>query len=162
MKNHRPVIAFAAAVLFSVVNWVGYLSAAVTDAPTGSRDSLGVAYAPSAVDELGWIAIGQVEPGGAADAAGLRRGDSIKFETLGGTRAVWTAGEPVALEVDRGGRRFEVTLVAQNPHTDLVVRSFGLVLMAIQSLKRRNSVGTCDLRRAASSVPLKATSCGPG
>lgn len=61
--------------------------------------------------------IAAVEPGGAAEAAGLKAGDLIThangeairdFEDLG-MYVVLRAGDPIVLDVDRGGQRLKIT-----------------------------------------------------
>ncbi len=62
--------------------------------------------------------IGQVEPGSVAQAAGLKVGDRVV--TLGGTRiesfrdiklvVMQQSGQPLALEIDRAGRRVDLTV----------------------------------------------------
>lgn len=126
--------AFAAVLLFSVANWIAWVSAAATNAPISSRESIGVAYGPTTVEERGWTGIARVEPHGPADAAGIRAGDSIRFEASAGSAGVWSPGEQVRLQVARGGQRFTETLTAGRPTTNLQVRSLTLVVGALQAL----------------------------
>jgi regulator of sigma E protease len=60
----------------------------------------------------------RVVPGGAAERHGLRPGDvlvkvagkPVGSETAGQLRALLKKGEPMALEIERGGQRQTVTL----------------------------------------------------
>jgi len=81
-----------------------------------------------------WWQIENVLAGSAAAKAGLIAGDAIRFPELNG---VWFArhpGEQVKLDVRRGGRKFQVMMVAQAPPpVDASTKSVAIALLA-QSL----------------------------
>jgi hypothetical protein len=127
----RATFAFAA--LISLGSWFHGLSGLATKTPA-SVEALGIGYGPPTVNGTGWTGIDRVEPGGAADTAGLRPGDSIKFEARTERWMPLRPGHRVTVEVDRQGQRFASTIIAQEPKTARGPQALGLALGALQAL----------------------------
>jgi hypothetical protein len=109
--------ALAALLVLSVVGVVEDFVAIPTKASRNAAQSLGVEFGPSAVREARWIGIAQVLPGGAGAVAGLRSGDSVRFDAFLGQEIAWRPGERVSMTVARDGRRFPMA-IAVGPATD--------------------------------------------
>jgi hypothetical protein len=107
--------ALAALLLVNVVGNLERVVAITARASLSAEQSLGVVFGPSAVREPRWVGIAQVTPGASAAAAGLRPGDSVRFDALMGQWIAWRPGERVSMTVARGGKRFPVTVAVGAP-----------------------------------------------
>jgi len=74
---------------------------------------MGMTLSPDSSGKMGWRTVLTIAPGDAADKAGVRPGDSIRFENFLGSRWAWQPGERANVTLERGGRRIDATLIAQ-------------------------------------------------
>ena len=79
------------------------------------QDSLGSQVSFDSSGKLGWRHVEHVVPGGPAEAAGLQTGDSMRFDQPLGGYIVWYPGEQIPVTIEREGKRFRTTIVAQQP-----------------------------------------------
>jgi hypothetical protein len=107
--------ALAAVLVVDLVGQVEGIVAVATKASYNAEQSLGVVFGPSAVREPRWVGIAQVTPGGSAAAAGLRSGDSVRFDMFLGQSIIWRPGERVSMTVARGGKRGPLTVAVGAP-----------------------------------------------
>jgi hypothetical protein len=108
----------AALAALLVVNAVGFAESVwtiTTKSGFYTEDALGVAFGPSTVHEPRWLGIDRVVPGASAAAAGLRPGDSVRFDAFMGESTAWRPGERVSMLVARDRQRFPATVLAGAP-----------------------------------------------
>jgi hypothetical protein len=137
--------ALAALLALSVAGNVEGLVGIATKVSASPEQSLGVVFGPSDVPEPRWVGLAQVTPGASAAAAGLRPGDSVRFDAFMGQSIIWRPGERVSLTVARGGRRFPATIAVGAPEDyggafdligiaagllEITAMGFGAVLLA--------------------------------
>jgi hypothetical protein len=127
--------AVAGLLVLSVMGDVEAMVAIPTKVSLNSAQSLGVEFGPSAVREARWVGVAQVQPRSAAAAAGIRSGDSLRFDTFLGHVIAWRPGERVSVTVSRDGRRFPATIAVGAP-TDYGGGAAVAInlLLAVQSL----------------------------
>jgi hypothetical protein len=107
--------ALAAVLVVGVVGGLEGIVAATTKAGLDAQQSLGVVFGGPAVPEPRWLGVAQVAAGGSAAKAGIRSGDSVRFDAFLGQALAWRQGERVSLTVARGGQRFPVTVAVGAP-----------------------------------------------
>jgi hypothetical protein len=107
--------ALAALLVVAVVGRVEGVVAIATKVSSSAKQSLGVTFGPAAVHEPRWVGIAQATPGASAAAAGLRPGDSVRFDAFLGQQIAWQPGERVEMTVARGGERFPATVAVGAP-----------------------------------------------
>ncbi len=98
-----------------------------TPRSANAEQSLGFGTVAMAGGGVGWLTISWMIPGGGGAKAGLRTGDSVRFEQFLGSRIAWQPGERVRIEVARGGKHFRVTAIvhaAMIPPPSMVPESF--------------------------------------
>ena len=107
--------ALAALFVIDVMGNIESIVAATSRGSLGATQSLGVVFGPSAVREPRWVGIAQVTPGASAAAAGIRPGDSMRFDEFLGQWITWRPGEQVSVTVARDGKRFPATVAVAAP-----------------------------------------------
>jgi hypothetical protein len=126
--------ALAALLLVNLVGNLEGLVAITSKASLSAEQSLGVVFGPSAVREPMWIGIAQVTPGASAATAGIRSGDSVRFDVLVGHGIDWRPGERVSMTVARGGKRFPVVVAVGAPADYGASAGLVRLTLAIQAL----------------------------